>query len=141
MKSGAFFAHEAVIGTGTLHKTQALGGGIDLAQGSSNRFAIFGRDQRISRAEDTGEARLDLRQQGQRGFTTTRPHSAYTGTVKIKGVLNPGQRGRQKCGMPPEAEAHHMNGGLRVTSPEPADRCIDIRNDLLAGGGLSLIHI
>ena len=71
---------------------------------------------RISRAEDTGEPRLDLRQQGQRGLTTTRPHSAHTGTVKIKGVLNPGQRGRQKSGMPPEAEAHHMDGGLRVTS-------------------------
>ena len=75
------------------------------------------RDQGISRAEHTGEPRLDLRQQGQRGLTTTGPHPAHTGAVKIKGVLNPGQRGRQKSGMPPEAEAHHMDGGLRVTGP------------------------
>ena len=110
-----------MVGTGVLHKAQALAGGINLAQGNPYRFAILERDQWISRAEDTGESRLDFRQQGQRGFTTTRPHSAHTGTVKIKGVLNPGQRGRKKSGMPPEAEAHHMDGGLRVTSPEPAD--------------------
>ena len=125
-----------MVGIGILHKAQALAGGIDLAQGDPYGFAILGRDQRISSAEDAGEPRLDLRQQGQRGFTTTRPHSAHTGTVKIKGMLNPGQRGRQKSGMPPEAEAHHLDGGLRVTSPEPADCGGDISKDLLAGGGV-----
>ena len=110
MEAAAGFAHEAMVGTGVLHKAQALAGGINLAQGNPYRFAILERDQWISRAEDTGESRLDFRQQGQRGFTTTRPHSAHTGTVKIKGVLNPGQRGRKKSGMPPEAKAHQMNG-------------------------------
>ena len=95
-----------MIGTGILHKAQALGGGIDLDQGGPYGYAIFGRDQRISRAEDAGEPHLDLRQQGQRGLTITRPHSAHTGTIKIKGVLNPEQRGCQKGDMPTEAKPH-----------------------------------
>ena len=51
-------------------------------------------------------------------------------------MLNPGQRGRQESGMPSEAEAHHMDGGLGVTGPDPADCSGDIRKDLLAGGGV-----
>ena len=125
-----------MVGTGKLHKAQALAGGINLAQGRPNRFAILERDQRISRAEHTGEPRLDLRQQGQRGFTTTRPHPAHTGTVKIKGVLNPGQRGRQKSGMPPEAEAHHMDGSLPGNGPATSPTRQQHQKDLLGGGGV-----
>lgn len=91
-----------MISTAILHKAQAVDGAIVLAQGCPYGFAILGRDHRIRRAEYTGEPGLDLRQQGQRGLTTTRPHSADTGTVKIKGVLNPGQRGRKKSGIPPK---------------------------------------
>ena len=38
--------------------------------------------------------------------------------------------------MPPEAEAHYIDGGLGVTGPQPADRGSDIRKHLLAGGGV-----
>ena len=38
--------------------------------------------------------------------------------------------------MPPEAEAHHLDGGLRATSPEPADCGGDISKNLIAGGGV-----
>tara|TARA_B100002051_G_C16630703_1_gene583111 strand:+ start:989 stop:1114 length:126 start_codon:yes stop_codon:yes gene_type:complete len=41
MKAASGFAHEAVVSTGTLHNAQALAGGIDLAQGDSNRFSIL----------------------------------------------------------------------------------------------------
>ena len=99
-----------MVSVGTLHKTQALAGGIDLANGSSTHFAILWGDQQISRAEHTGEPRLDLGQQGQGRFTGAGPHPAHACAEKIKDVLNPGQRGRQKGGMPPEAEAHHMDG-------------------------------
>ena len=77
-----------MVGTGTIHNTQALAIGINLVQGDPYRFAILGRDQRNSRAEHIGEPRLDFKQQGQRGFTNTEPHSIDTGTVKIKGLVN-----------------------------------------------------
>ena len=41
MERAAGFAHEAVVGIGNLQRTQALGGGIDLTQGDSNRFSIL----------------------------------------------------------------------------------------------------
>ena len=115
MEAAAGFAHEAMVGTGVLHKAQALAGGISLAQGNPYRFAILERDQWIGRAEHTSEPCLDLRQQSQRGFSTAGPHPAHPCAVKIEGVLNPGQRGGQKGGMPPEAETHHVDGGVRVT--------------------------
>ena len=99
-----------MVGAGTLLKTQALAGGIDFAQGGSNRFAILGRDQGISRSDHTGEPRLDLRQQSKRGFATAGPHPAYTCAIKNKDLLNTRQRDRQKSTMPPEAEAHHIDG-------------------------------
>ena len=102
IEAAAGFAHEAVIGSGTLHNTQALAGGIDLVQGGPNGCAVLERAQRISRAEHTGEPRLDLRQQIHGVLTATRPHPAHTGAVEIKGVLNPGQRGCQKNGMSPK---------------------------------------
>ena len=92
--------------TGILHKAQALASGIDLAQGGPYRLAILRRNQRVDRAEHTSESRLDLRQQISGGLT---------GAVKIKGMINPGQRGGQKGGMPTEAETHHVDGSVRVT--------------------------
>ena len=71
-----------MIGSGTLHNTQALARGIDLVQGGPNGFAVLERDQRISRAEYAGEPSLDFWQQGQRGFTTTGLLSVHTDTVK-----------------------------------------------------------
>ena len=115
MEAAAGFTHEAVVCIGIFQTKQALASGIDLAQGGSNRFAILSRNQGIGGTEHTGEARLYLRQQSQRGFTTTGTHPADACAVKIKGVLNPGQRGCQKGGMPPEAETHHVDGGVRVT--------------------------
>ena len=38
IKAAAGLAHEAVIGDGALHRTQALAGGIDLVQGRPNRL-------------------------------------------------------------------------------------------------------
>ena len=40
-----------MVGTGVLHKSQALAGGINLAQGNPYRFAILCGDQGISCAE------------------------------------------------------------------------------------------
>ena len=90
-----------MIDAGTLHATQALAGEISSAYGITNRPTILGGDQFVSRAEHTSEPRLDLGQQTERGFTATGAHPADTGTVKIKNLGNPGQRGRQKGGMPP----------------------------------------
>ena len=70
MEAAPCFAHEAVIGTGILHKTQALAGGIGLTQGDLNCFAILGRDQGISRAEHT-VSRADPGQQIYGGLTAT----------------------------------------------------------------------
>ena len=50
MEAAAGFAHEAVVGTDTLHNAQTLARGIDLVQGGPYRSAILGRDQGISRA-------------------------------------------------------------------------------------------
>ena len=125
-----------MIDAGKLHATQALAGGISSAYGITNRLTILGGDQGVSCAEHTGEPRLDLGQQTERGFTTTGAHPADTGTVKIKDLGNPGQRGRQKGGMPPEAEAHHMDGSLGISRPQPTNCCGDIAEDLICGGGV-----
>ena len=114
----------------------ALAGGIGLAQSRPNGLAIFSGDQGIGHAEHTGEPCLDLGEQSKRGFATSRSHPADARSVKIKGLLNPGQGGRQKRGMPPKTEPHHMDGSLGVTAPYPADRCGDISKDLIAGGGV-----
>tara|TARA_B100000674_G_scaffold441318_1_gene404878 strand:+ start:119 stop:472 length:354 start_codon:yes stop_codon:yes gene_type:complete len=116
-------AHEAVVGIGILDKAQALAGVIDLAQGNPYGFAILGRDQPpISRAEDAGEPRLDLRQQGQRGLTTTRLLSVHTDTVKIRRGKRR-QRGHQKKGTPLEAKPQHMNGSFGKSTARPAEHC------------------
>ena len=60
------------------------------------------KDQRISRAEDTGEPPLISGKQMEERLTATGPHPAHTGSVEIKGMLNLGQRGRQKNGVPPK---------------------------------------
>ena len=125
-----------MIDAGTLHEPQTLAGGISSGQGITVSLTILRGDQRIDCAEHTVEPRPDLRQQGQRGFTTTRPHSANTCTVKIKGLGNPGQRGRQKSSMSHETEALHIDGGLGVASPQPAERCGDIAEDLICGSGV-----
>ena len=102
MKTATGFTHEAVISAGTLHRTQVITGGISPVQGSLNRLTILGGDQGIGIAKHAGKSCLDLGQQRQAGFTTTGPHPTHTCAVKIKGVLNPGQRGGQKGGMPPK---------------------------------------
>ena len=58
-------------------------GWIYLAQSGPNRFASLGRHQGINCPEHAGEPRLD-----------------------------PGERGCQNSGIPLDAEAHHMDGGL-----------------------------
>ena len=115
MKTATGFTHEAVISAGTLHRTQVITGGISPVQGSLNLLTILGGDQGIDIAKHARKPCLDLGQQRQAGFTTTGPHPTDPRTVKIKGVFNPGQRGGQKGGMPPEAEPHHTHGGARVT--------------------------
>ena len=65
----------------------------------------------------TSEPRLDLGQKIQGGFAAAGPHLVYTGAIKIEGLPNPGQRGRQKSGVPPEAELNHMDGDLGVAKP------------------------
>ena len=108
VERAAGFTHEAVVGIAVCirHKAQALAGEIDLAQGGPYGFAIS-EDRRISRAEDTGEPVIS-------GAGPKRAHHhqaafAHTCTVKIKRA-QPRERGRQKSGMPPEAEANHMDG-------------------------------
>ena len=125
-----------MINTGNLYRAQVLACRIGLVQGCRDRLAILGRYQRIGRAEHTGEPCLNLRQQGQRGFTTSWPHSAYARSIEIKGLLNPGQRGRQKRCMPPEAEAHNMDSSVRVSGPQPIDSRSNIAEDLMCGGGI-----
>ena len=117
MEAATGLTHEAVVRTGTLHNTQPLAIGIDLVQGGQNRLAILGRDQRISRTEHTGEPRLNPRQQGQRRLTAAGAHPTHTGAVEINGMINPGQRGCQTSVMPPNAEAHHMDGGVGLADP------------------------
>ena len=41
-----------------------------------------------------------------------------------------------KGDMPPEAEHHHMNGGLGVTGPQAAERCEESSEDLICGSGV-----
>ena len=91
-----------MIDAGTLHATQALAGGISSAQGITNRLTILGGDQGVSCAEHTGEPRLDLGQQTERGFTATGAHPADTGTVKIKNLGNPGNVAARKAACPPK---------------------------------------
>ena len=93
-----------MIGAGALHRTQALAGGIGLVQGRPNRLAILSGDQGVGRAEHTGEPRLDLGQQSERGFPTSRPHPAHAGSIEIKSRRHSGQRGQQERGMLPQKQ-------------------------------------
>ena len=102
MEAATGFAHEPVVGTGILHQPQVLANGISSAQGMKNRARILGGYRGVVCAEQTGEPRLDLKQESAREFNTTRPHPAHICAVKIKDLGNPGQRGHQKSGMPPE---------------------------------------
>ena len=114
MEAAPGLAHEAVVSNVILHILQSLEGGIGLEQGIPNPLKILGGDQGFSSAEHTGEQHLDIGQHDGGGLTTARQHSAHTCAIKFKIMLKPGQPGRQKVGIPTEAVAHRMDGGLRV---------------------------
>ena len=114
MEADAGLTHEAVVCPLQLHIAQALRSGIQRLQCSTNRHSVLRWNQGISCSAQTNELSLHLGQQLQGGRTSSRPHSADARSIEIKGHSNSGQRGRQKCGMPPEAEAHHMDGSELV---------------------------
>ena len=55
MEATPGFAHEAVVGKGTLQKTEALSSMIKLTHSRFNRFAILKKDKNIGRTKDAGE--------------------------------------------------------------------------------------